>query len=135
MSVATCSGYGGEHATKYMNKMLSVFGFNTAPSLELQYKPGGRCENQPTGNNQKIIEACNTLFTKFRKAEKDKPSLARIIPFGIFKGIAEAAKDSMPADYQYYKNKNEYYYDIKLPFFQKWIAKKVVKKELDKILK
>lgn len=28
MSIATCSGYGAEEAIKYMDKMLSVFGFN-----------------------------------------------------------------------------------------------------------
>ena len=40
MSVATCHGYGGGHAIEYMDKMLSVFGFNIVPSLELQFRPG-----------------------------------------------------------------------------------------------
>lgn len=43
-------------------------------------------------------------------------------------------KDDMPADYEYYKDKKYYYYDVSIPSYKKWIAKKVVKKELDKIL-
>ena len=35
MSIVTCSGYGGEEAIKYLDKMLSVFGFNLVPALEL----------------------------------------------------------------------------------------------------
>ena len=135
MSIVTCSGYGGDHASQYMDKMLSVFGFNLAPSLELNYKPGKAPESQGEENEQKIKDGFNALMTKIQKGEKDKPTLGKLIPFGIFKAISEAAKESMPADYNYYKNKNEYYYDVALPFFKKWIAKKVVKKEVDKILK
>jgi multimeric flavodoxin WrbA len=40
VSMVTCSGYGAEGALKYMDKMLSVFGFNLAPSHELQFRPG-----------------------------------------------------------------------------------------------
>ena len=32
MSIVTCSGYGAEHAIKYMDKMLRIFGFNLAPN-------------------------------------------------------------------------------------------------------
>lgn len=135
MSLVTCSGYGGDHAIQYMDKMLSVFGFNLAPSLELHYKPGREPESQRMENEQKIIEAINAMMTKIQKGGKDKPGLGKLIPFGIFKAISEAARESMPADYNYYKNKNTYYYDIQLPFLKKWIARKVVKKEVDKILK
>lgn len=135
MSVVTCSGYGGDHATQYIDKMLGIFGFNLAPSLELHYKPGREPERQRTENEQKIIEGFNALISKIQEGDKDKPGLGKLIPFGIFKAISEAAKESMPADYRYYRNKHDYYYDIDLPFFKKWMAKKVVKKEVDKILK
>ena len=54
MSMVTCSGYGGDHATQYMDKMLSVFGFNLAQPLELNYKPGRDPENES--------DRCNDLF-------------------------------------------------------------------------
>jgi hypothetical protein len=34
----------------------------------------------------------------------------------------------MKADYEYYKDKTDYYYDTKIPFLKKLIAKKVAKK-------
>ena len=40
----------------------------------------------------------------------------------------------MPADYQYYKDKKGYFYDVKLPFPTRWITDMVVKKELARIL-
>ena len=135
MSIVTCSGYGGDHAAAYMDKMLSVFGFNLAPSLELHYKPGRGSEIQKAENDKKIMDGFDVLIAKIRKGAKDKPTLGKIIPFGIFKAIAEAAKDSMPADYAFYKDKEEYYYDVEIPFMKRFIAKKVVKKEVEKILK
>ena len=134
LSVVTCSGYGGKFAAEYMDKMLKVFGFNMAPSLNLQYKPGKKSESEITENNKKIIAGFKSLVTKIQAGVKDKPTLNTMIPFGIFKAIAEKAKDSMPADYAYYKDKQEYYYDAEIPFMKKLIAKKVVAKEVAKIL-
>ena len=34
----------------------------------------------------------------------------------------------MTADYEYYKDKTNYYYEINLPFYKKFIADRVVKK-------
>jgi multimeric flavodoxin WrbA len=135
MSLVTCSGYGGEHASEFMNKSLNIYGFNIAPSLELHFKPGKDRQVQLEEHHHKILTAVSVLIAKIEEGKKEKPSLGKLVPFGIFKAIAEAAKDSMPADYRYYKDKSEYYYETELPFFKKFIAKKAVKKEVDKILK
>jgi multimeric flavodoxin WrbA len=134
MSIVTCSGYGGEHAIRYMDKGLGVYGFNLAPSLELHYQPGKIPEKQMNEIKEKIIDGFTVFLNRIQKGTKDKPTLNMIVPFGIFKAISEVAKDDMPADYEYYKDKKDFYYDVKLPFFKKWIAKKVVKKEFEKIM-
>ena len=85
-------------------------------------------------NNEKIIAAFKLFMNRIQEGIKDKPTLNMIVPFGIFKAISEVAKDVMPAGYEYYKNKKDYYYDVSIPSYKKWIANKVVKKELDKIL-
>ena len=54
-----------------------------------------------------------------------------LVPFGIFKYVSEIDKENMKADYEYYKDKTNYYYDTKIPFFKKMITKKVVKKIID----
>jgi len=128
LSLVTCSGYGAEDALKYMDKMLSVFGFNLAPPLELQIHPGKVSENTLSANREKSIQAVKTLIGKIEKGEKDKPSLNLMVPFNIFKYVASLDKDLMKADYAYYKDKGDYYYDAKISPIKKFIAKKVSEK-------
>ena len=40
-------------------------------------------------------------------------------------------KENMTADYEYYKDKTDYYYDTKIPFYKKFITKRIVKKITD----
>jgi len=128
MSMVTCSGYGAEEALKYMDKMLSVFGFNLAPALELQFRPGKMPEENKIKNREKTIQAVKVLMEKIQKGEKDKPSLNMMIPFNIFKYVSKLDKDFMKADYEYYKDKGDYYYEAKINPFKKFIAGKVTKK-------
>jgi multimeric flavodoxin WrbA len=128
MTIVTCSGYGAEEAMKYMDKMLGVFGFNLVPALELQFQPGKIPEKKKIENYSKIIEAFNKLIVRIEKGERDKPSLGMLIPFKVFNYVSEIGKDVMKADYEYYKDKTDFYYDTKIPFFKKMISKKVVKK-------
>ena len=76
-----------------------------------------------------IIAPCT-----YKQKDEDKPTLNSLIPFGIFKAISNAARDTMPADYEYYKDKTDFFYDVKLPFHKKWITEKIVRKEMSKIL-
>ncbi|MFC2112645.1 flavodoxin family protein [Bacteroidota bacterium] len=128
LSIATCSGYGAEDAIKYMNKMLKVFGFNMAPALELQFRPGGMPEHQKINNHQKTIKAVDTLISRIKEGKTDKPTIDMMVPFGIFKYVAQLDKNLMSADYEYYKDKTDYYYETKIPGFKKMISKRVVKK-------
>jgi len=128
LSMVTCSGYGAEDALKYMEKMLSVFGFNLAPSLELQIHPGKVPEESKIKNREKTIQAVKALVEKIEKGERDKPSLNLMVPFSIFKYVSRLDKNLMPADYEYYKDKGDYYYDVKIPFYKKIIAKRVTEK-------
>ena len=45
--------------------------------------------------------------------------------------MSEIGKEVMKADYEYYKDKTDFYYDTKIPFFKKMITKRVVKKIID----
>jgi len=128
MSFTTYSGYGAEEALKYMDKMLRVFGFNLVPPLELQFKPRKVSEKQRNENTRKAIDAFNILMDRIKKGGKDKPSLNMMIPFGVFKYVSQIAKKTMVADYEYYKDKRDYYYDTKIPFYKRMIAGRIVKR-------
>ncbi len=134
LSLVTYSGYGAMPALEYLDRGLSVFGFNMVPSLALKYRPAGNTESLDQENTRKSIDAFEVFLDKVRKGEREKPGLNKLIPFGIFKAISQIARETMPADYEYYRNKREYYYEVKLPFYTKWITERVVKQELSKIL-
>ena len=36
------------------------------------------------------------LLDRIRKGERDKPTLGKLVPFGIFKAISEVARETMP---------------------------------------
>lgn len=52
-------------------------------------------------NLEKIIKAVNTLIERIEKGEKDKPEMAMMVPFHIFKYVSTIDKDVMSADYYY----------------------------------
>ena len=125
MSMVTCSGYGAESALAYMDKMLGVYGFNLAPSLELQVHPGKVKESTLTLNREKSTQAVEALIDKIKTGKRDQPSIGMMVPFMIFKYVSKLDKDLMAADFEYYKDKGDYYYDVKIPFYKKFIAKRV----------
>jgi multimeric flavodoxin WrbA len=134
MSIVTCHGYGAEDAIKYMDKMLSVFGFNMFKSLELQVRPGKTPEKMKRENHEKTMQAFDGFIARIKKGGRDTPPLSMLIPFNIFKAIAILDKNVMQADYEYYKDKGDYYYDVKIPFYKKFVADRVTKSILNKII-
>ena len=125
MSMVTCSGYGAESALAYMDKMLGIYGFNLAPSLELQVHPGKVQESTLAINREKSIQAVEALIDKIETGKRDQPSIGLMVPFMIFKYVSKLDKDLMAADFGYYKDKRDYFYDVKIPFCKKFIAKRV----------
>ena len=129
MSIATGAGYGIDETNKYMSKILSSFGYNIGPSLELQTLPKKMMsEKRKIDNKKKVIEASDTFIARIEKGERDKPSMGLIVVFNIFKAVSEAFPDVYRADYEYYKDKTDYFYDTKIPFYKKRIANKYVSK-------
>lgn len=126
MSMAVCGGFGADIATKYMDSIFSTFGFNMAPSLELQVST--KSEKEKKHNYKKATDAFDRFITKIKKRQRDKPTLSQVVIFNMYKSIALSYKDYFKADYQYYKDKKDYYYDTKINFFHKWIANQEVKK-------
>ena len=125
MSMVTCSGYGSESALAYMDKMLGIYGFNLAPSLELQIHPGKVRESTLALNRKKSIQAVEALIDKIKTGKPDQPSIGLMVPFMIFKYVSKLDKNLMAADFEYYKYKEDYFYDAKIPFYKKFIAKRV----------
>jgi SAM-dependent methyltransferase len=96
------------------------------PPVKVQLRPGKTLEKMKVQNQEKVFTAFDKFIAGIEKGSRDKPPLDMLIPFRIFKYISEIDRDNMPSDYGYYKDKTEYYYDIKIPFYKKFISGKVV---------
>lgn len=125
MSMVTCSGYGAEYALAYMDKMLGIYGFSLAPSLELQVRPGKVKESTLAMNREKSIQAVEALIEKINRGKRAQPSIGMMVPFMVFKHVSMLDRDLMAADFEYYKDRGDYFYDAKIPFFKKYIARRV----------
>ena len=59
--------------------------------------------------------------------------MTQLVMFHLFKSISELDKEYFEADYNYYKDKTNYHYDTKINFFKSMMAKRIVRKEIQKI--
>lgn len=132
MVMAICGGFGAKEANKYMNGIFTSFGFSVVSSLELQIST--KSDEEKIYNHEKTVKAFNTFITRIKKGQRNAPTLRQIIMFNLFKSISELAKERFEADYQYYKDKTNFFYDRKLNFFKKMLAKRIVRNEIRKIM-
>ena len=128
--IATCKGFGADLANDYMSSNIGQYGFNVVSSLDLYISTKSEAETQY--NKEQTAQAFEKLISAIQKGERFKPKFGHLVYFHIFKAISELNKKEGIADYEYYKDKTDYYYDIKVPFykmkFAKWIAGKEIKK-------
>jgi len=130
MSLTTGSGYGAEFAIQYIDKMAAIFGFNVVPCLDLNVRPGKVKEEEKQFNKKKTIEAFMVLISRIEKGTRTKPTLKFLVPFQIFKLISEIDSKVFSADYKYYKDKKDFFYDTKINPLKTKIAKKVARKTI-----
>lgn len=59
--------------------------------------------------------------------EKPIPSINDYVRFRLFKKVAVDVKNYFPADYEYYRNKDDYYYQTDISFFKKIVGSILLK--------
>jgi len=86
---------------------------------------------------KKTIAAVDTLISEINKGQGKlpEPTMLKLIYFHIFKAVSELNKKEGPADYEFYKDKTDYIYDTKINPFKKWMANRIAKKEITKMVK
>lgn len=130
MALSTYAGFGADLTCKYMTENFTQYGFNFVPQVELMV--ARKTEIETNNNRAKATKAYEKLIRAIKAQEKIEPSFNQLVYFNIFKYISEWNKLKGWADYEFYRDKNDYYYDIKIPFWKnklvKWIAGKEIKK-------
>ena len=131
MFVSTCKGFGAELANEYMSSNIGQYGFNVVSSLELFIST--KSEMEKKHNEDLIVRSFTKFISEIGKGERCKPTLGNLVYFHIFKAISALNEKEGPADYDYYKDKTGYYYDVDIPFYKRGLAKRVAGREIEKI--
>jgi multimeric flavodoxin WrbA len=130
MALATCSGFGADLTCKYLTEHFTQYGFKFVSSVELMVAT--KSDNETNYNRRKALEAYEKLISATRLQEKIEPSLNQLVYFNIFKYISEWNKLKGWADYEFYKEKDDFYYNVKIPLAKKklavWLAQREIRK-------
>lgn len=130
MAIATCAGFGAELTRKYLEENFTQCGFHFVPSVELMVAT--KTENETQHNLDKAIKGYQTLIEAIKTEVNPEPSFNQLVYFNIFKSISVLNKLKGWADYEFYRDKEDYYYEARIPRFKnkmaKWIADREVKK-------
>ncbi len=130
MALATCAGFGADLTCKYLTEHFTQYGFNFVPSVELMV--ARKTKNETERNRNLALTAYEKLINALRSKAVIHPSLNQLVYFNIFKSISEWNKLKGWADYEFYHGKQDFYYDVKIPFWKKkmakWISGKTIKK-------
>ncbi|MEN8788650.1 MAG: flavodoxin family protein [Flavobacteriaceae bacterium] len=132
MALVTCAGFGADLTSKYLMENFTQSGFSFVSPVEL--KVATKSEIEKDHNRVKALNGFEKLINAITSHEKFEPSLGQLVYFNIFKSISEFNKMKGWADHKFYKDKKDFYYDIKIPFVKNKIAKWIAGREIKKIM-
>jgi multimeric flavodoxin WrbA len=130
MFISTCKGFGADIANEYMSSNIGQYGFNVVSSLDLYIST--KSEMEMKHNEEKVVQSFTEFISEIEKGERYKPKFGELVYFHIFKAISELNKKDGSADYEYYKDKTGYYYEVDVPFIKRGLAKWIAGKEIEK---
>jgi len=133
MVMAICGGFGADKANEYMHGIFSTFGINVVSSLELRIAT--KSEEEKIYTHEQTMKAFDTFIARIKKGQRNAPTMTQLVMFNIFKAISEWNKEAGKADYEFYKDKTEFFYDAKINPFKKMLAKRIAGKEIKKMMK
>jgi multimeric flavodoxin WrbA len=134
MVMSVCAGFGADKANDYMSGMFTVFGFDVASSLELQI--AAHTEREKTHTRQKTLEAFDRFISRIRegRGQAVTPSLMQLIYFNVFKSIAELTRETNVADYEFYEDRGDFIFDVKINPLKNRLAQFIAKREVQKVM-
>lgn len=117
--ISSGSYMGAKNAMKSLSMMVSggsiISRLITVNSLQMN-------EKKLRIQEDKIKRTAKKFAELMSKEKSHSPPLSYLIWFSVFKASSGTYKESLPADYQYYMNK-EYFIECKLNVFQKFAIK------------
>ena len=132
MALTTCAGFGADLTCKYLRENFTQCGFNFVSSVELMV--ARKSEKETHHNLTKATNGYEKLISAIKSDAPFEPSLGQLVYFNIFKSISTLNKLKGWADYEFYREKKDFYYDIQIPFLKNKIAKWIAGREIKKLM-
>ena len=132
MALATCAGFGADLTCKYLMENFTQCGFEFVPSVELMVSK--ESENEFEHNRAKASKAYEKLLSAIKSHEEKEPSFNQLVYFNIFKSISELNQLKGWADYAFYRDKEDFYYEVPIPAYKNKLAKWVASREVKKMM-
>ena len=132
ISLVTCAGFGANMTSKYLTENFTQCGFDFVASVELMM--AGKTEEKINQNRTKALDAYEKLIHAIQTQTDLQPSLDQLIYFNIFKSISELNRLKGWADYTFYKDKADFYYEVEIASWKKKVAKWIAAKEVNKMI-
>ncbi len=64
-------------------------------------------------NRERTERAADRFYAELQR-KVPRVSFGSYMGFRFFKSVVESTREHLPADYEYYKDKNDYYYPVKI---------------------
>lgn len=132
LALGTCGGFGADLTCKYIQEHFTQYGFQFVSPLELMVST--KSKNETNYNRSKAIKEYERLILEIKSNKVFKPTFGQLVYFNIFKSISVLNKTKGWADYEFYKDKKDFYFDIKIPRVKNIVAKWIAGKEVKKLL-
>lgn len=112
MILASTAGSGLNETLDYM-ETLHVWGFGKMIKLGIMTPPWPMSDGLKKKNQNKIEKASLKFYKNLEKGGLSKPTFTEYIHFRFMKFTSQM-DEYMPADHEFYKDKEEYFYPLKI---------------------
>lgn len=114
---------GGSGLNKVIKALsLTLGGSKLICKLCITTTPWQATDRYKEETQRKIKKSAKKFFQSMNTKNLDTPNLGNLIWFKIFKKLASLSRKNLPADYEYYKEKTHYFYNVKVDPFKNCIA-------------
>ena len=127
IAISTTGGIGLKETLDYLELVAGAWGLNFVNKLGIQTPPWPKSSKAYKKDEEKIKVTTKIFYQALESNNPRSPKLMEYLGFRIFKEMSARLKEYLPADYKFYKNQENYYYDTKINFLKKIMASILLK--------
>ncbi|MBI4857549.1 MAG: flavodoxin family protein [Acetobacterium woodii] len=106
---------GGSGLSKVNSSLgMTLGGSNKVGELKITTTPWEATADYQNRVEKDIAKAAQILYRSMKNKKLAPPSLGNLIWFQIFKKMASLSEQNLPADYEYYRTRTDYFYSTRV---------------------